>query len=143
MPPNVYDTVVNAITANGIEMRALHSPTVGVSPREGREGVPPTMYDDATFMAQEVDKLADQGKNVILIAHSYGGVPASQCIEGRSIAARQKQGKKGGILRLGYMTALIPELGKSAADVLRDVPAEGQTHMETDVCMSTICRLRL
>lgn len=135
VPPGVYDTVVDAVQARGIQMRALHSPTVGLAPQQGRDGVAPTMYDDAAFIGQEVDKLADQGKRVILIAHSYGGIPTSQSVQGRTCADRQKEGKKGGLVRLAYMTSLIPEVGHSAIDVLADVPPDGQTRMETDVSM--------
>ncbi|KAK5047232.1 hypothetical protein LTR84_006754 [Exophiala bonariae] len=133
VPPSVYDTVVDAVQAKGLQVRALHSPTVGLAPRQGREGAAPTMYDDAAFIGEEIDKLADQGKRVILIAHSYGGIPATQSVRGRSLTDRRQQGKRGGIARLAYMTALVPEIGHSAIDVLADVPPEGQTQMETDV----------
>ncbi|RVX74127.1 hypothetical protein B0A52_01959 [Exophiala mesophila] len=130
--PDAYASIVDRVIGQAIEIRALHLPTVGASPRQGRDGRPPTMYDDAALIAQEVDRLADQGKHVILIAHSYGGVPTSQSIQGRSISDRQRKGQRGGIVRVGYMTALVPEIGHSALDVLADVPPEGQTHMETD-----------
>ena len=133
--PDAYASIVDRVIGQAIEIRALHLPTVGASPRQGRDGRPPTMYDDAALIAQEVDRLADQGKHVILIAHSYGGVPTSQSIQGRSISDRQRKGQRGGIVRVGYMTALVPEIGHSALDVLADVPPEGQTHMETDVCV--------
>lgn len=69
------------------------------------------MYDNAAMIAAEATKFADQGKDVMLIAHSYGGVPASEAIKGLSKAERERYGKKGGIVRVAYMTTLVPDLG--------------------------------
>jgi surfactin synthase thioesterase subunit len=91
------------------------------------------MYDDADFIAQEITKLADQGKDVVLIGHSYGGVPVSQCGEGLSAEARAKQGKKGGLVRLAYMTCLVPALGQNARDILAGAPDEDKVDMKVDV----------
>lgn len=94
VPPGVYDTVVDAVQARGTQMKALHSPTVGLAPQQGRDGVAPTMYDDASFIGQEVDKLADQGKRVILIAHSYGG-PYQSERSGENLCRPTEGGQKG------------------------------------------------
>jgi len=93
------------------------------------------MYDDASFVAKEVQVLVGEGKNVILICHSYGGTPTSQSTKGLSRAERQAEGKEGGIVRLAYMTAVVPALGASAQDVLADLPPENQTSMKMDVCL--------
>jgi hypothetical protein len=69
------------------------------------------MFDDATFIAKETEKLADHGKDASLVAHSYGGVPITESAKGLGNQERQKQGKKGGIVRLAYMTALVPGVG--------------------------------
>lgn len=90
------------------------------------------MYDDAAFIAKEVQVLVDKGKDVVLICHSYGGTPASQSTKGLSKAERLAEGKDGGIVRLAYMTAVVPTLGASAQDVLADLPPENQTSMKMD-----------
>lgn len=133
--PEFYDPVMNAIRSKGYSIRGLHLPTVGVSAGKPREGTPPTMYDDASFVAKEVQVLVGEGKNVILICHSYGGTPTSQSTKGLSRAERQAEGKEGGIVRLAYMTAVVPALGASAQDVLADLPPENQTSMKMDVCL--------
>ena len=65
---------MDEVTAKGYEMRPLHISSVGLNPGPG-EGQPPTMYGDAAFIAKETEKLADEGRDVIPISHSYGGVP--------------------------------------------------------------------
>ena len=128
--PQFYDQVVHAVKAKGYEIRALHSPSVGLEPGP-REEEPPTMYDDATFIAKETKSLADEGKNVILVAHSYGGVPATESTKGLGKDERAAQGKKGGIVRLAYMTAMVPAVGMSGA--LNDIPEENRVALKIDV----------
>jgi hypothetical protein len=78
----------------------------------------PSVADDAAAIRQTVTKFADEGKDVVLIAHSYGGTPTSESIKGISKAEREKEGKKGGVVRVAYMTALVPALGTSAGSVM-------------------------
>ena len=135
--PEFYDPVMDAVAAKGYEIRGLHLPSVGLKAGQGREGTPPTMYDDATFIAKEAERLADEGKDVILIAHSYGGVPVTESIKGLGTKDRQKQGKPGGIVHLAYITSVVPAVGTSAAGVLADVPTEHQMDLKIDVRFSS------
>jgi pimeloyl-ACP methyl ester carboxylesterase len=131
--PEYYNPVVDAVVAKSYEIRALHLPSVALKTGQGREGALPTMYDDAAFIAKEAERLADEGKNVILIGHSYGGVPGTQSAKGPGTKERQKQGKTGGIVNLAYITSLVPAVGMSTAGVLADVPKEYQLDLKTDV----------
>ncbi|KUI73748.1 Putative methylesterase 6 [Cytospora mali] len=122
--PEFYDEVVRAVKAGGIDVEALHLPSVGVASGLGREGTPPSMYDDAAFIAERTTKLADEGREVIIVAHSYGGVPASESAKGMSKSDRQQQGKQGGLVRIAYITALVPAVGSAALDVLASIPQD-------------------
>ncbi|MCJ1435194.1 hypothetical protein MMC27_004566 [Xylographa pallens] len=129
--PEFYDPIVDAVAAQGYEIRGLHLPTVGLKTGP-REGAPPSMYDDAAFIAGEVEKLADEGKDVILIAHSYGGIPATESTKGLRKEERREKGKKGGVVALAYMTAVVPALGVSAMGVLAGLPQESQLGLPID-----------
>lgn len=132
--PEFYDELFSVVRADGVEIKGLHKPSVGLSAGEGRPDIPPpTMYDDAAHIAGEVEKLADQGREVILLGHSYGGVPVSESTKGLSKKERQTQGKKGGLIALGYLTCLVPEVGASALDVLSHVPDDSKTPMNIGV----------
>ena len=131
--PKFYNNVFDAVTAKGISIRGLHLPSVGLGADKPRPGPPPTMYDDAVFIAAEVEKLADEGKDVILIAHSYGGVPTTQSTKGLGKSAREKDGKKGGVVRIAYMTCVIPAYGATSAQVLAEVPEEHKLDLKIDV----------
>ncbi|KAH8898721.1 alpha/beta-hydrolase [Thozetella sp. PMI_491] len=118
--PSFYDQLVEAVASKGYNIRALHLPSVGLETGP-REGPPGTMYDDAAFIAKEVEKLADEGKDVVLLAHSYGGTPSTESTKGLTKKERSQQGKQGGIVRMAYMTALVPEIGKPATAVQQEV----------------------
>lgn len=142
-PATVYDPVVEEVTKRGQDIRALTLPSVRLHSETGPVREPPTMYEDAAFIAKEAEALADAGRDVIIISHSYGGVPATESVRGLSKAARRKEGKPGGVVRLAYMTALIPELGDPANEVLTKRPrAEGPSvEMDMDVSYSMMASL--
>lgn len=52
---------------------------------------------------------------MILISHSYGGIPTTESTKGASKIERESQGKKGGIVHIGYMTSIVPAVGESSA----------------------------
>lgn len=134
--PVFYDEIINAIAANGYETKALHLPSVGLDSGLGREGgLLPTMYDDAAFIAKEVVKLADEGKEVVIVAHSYGGTPSSECPKGLGKEERQKQGKKGGLVRIAYVSCLVPAVGSPAMALLSDIPVEQRSEILVDVSL--------
>ncbi|KAK6953046.1 hypothetical protein Daesc_005344 [Daldinia eschscholtzii] len=130
-PPDVYDNIIDAIKAKGYDIRALHYPSVGLRAGPKPEKLP-TMYDDAAFVANEVSKLADEGKEVILVPHSYGGIPATESTKGLTKKERQSQGKAGGIIRLAYMTSLVPPVGSSAQSLLGQIPGENRIEFKID-----------
>lgn len=133
-----YQPIFDHVTREGYEIKGLHPPSVGIAPRMGREGPAPSMFEDAAFIAKEAEILADQGKDVIVIGHSYGGVPVTQAPKGLSKEERKAEGKPGGIVRLAFMTCLVPALGQSARDVLSQGPKENQVNIVPDVGCSHV-----
>lgn len=77
---------------------------------------PPTLYDDSAYFAEKISQLADTGTDIVLFAHSYGGAVAREAVKGFSKEERAKQGKKGGVVKLVYLSAVIPAPGQSLHD---------------------------
>jgi len=118
---SLYDKVVTAIKAAGfdtVEVVDLAS--------TGKKDPPATLQDDVNAIRAVVEGLADQGKDVILVPHSYGGVPTSQSIEQISKEHRAKAGKKGGVVHLLYITSIAPALGESIATTVPAADNEDQ-----------------
>ncbi|KAF2094400.1 alpha/beta-hydrolase [Rhizodiscina lignyota] len=89
-------------------------------PSIGRKDPAPaaTMLDDAAAIHKAVESLADEGRDILLIAHSYGGIPASESIRGLAKSQREADGKNGGIIRVLYATAIVPAVGESSSDIM-------------------------
>lgn len=104
--PELYSDVIAHVANEGYSIQALRLPSVGY-----KTNVPGTMQNDAAFIASEILKQADEGKDVVLIAHSYGGLPATESTKGLSKADRQRQGKSGGLVRLAYIRTLFSQSG--------------------------------
>ncbi|PSN69231.1 alpha/beta-hydrolase [Corynespora cassiicola Philippines] len=121
---NSYTKAIDPFRAKGYELEAVTLPTTGKKP-----GPLPTMYDDAAQIAGVVERLADEGKDIVLVGHSYGGIPVSQSIKGLSKQDRVKQGKKGGLVRVAYLTALVPDVGQAAQNVLTN---DGEQYIAVD-----------
>ncbi|CZR55098.1 uncharacterized protein PAC_04984 [Phialocephala subalpina] len=113
--PEFYDAVVDPVKAKGYDFRSLHLPTVGLGPGKPREGIPPNMYNDAAFIAKEVETLADEGKDVILIAHSYGGIPITQCVKGLA------KGERVGMRETQFTSRNIISRSNDAAFIAKEV----------------------
>ncbi|KAI0176149.1 alpha/beta-hydrolase [Hypoxylon sp. FL1284] len=129
--PKFYDPVIQGVAKEGYEIRALHLPSVGLETGP-RPGQPPTMYDDAAFIAKEALHLVEQGRDVVIVTHSYGGVPGTEAVRGLAKEGREKLGQKGGIVRLAYMTSLVPAVGVAAAGVREDVPKNNRVALHVD-----------
>ncbi|KAH8728951.1 Alpha/Beta hydrolase protein [Phaeosphaeriaceae sp. PMI808] len=113
----MYDPVVLPLRQRGYDIHVLDPPCY---PRGYKKGAPaPSMYDDARFISEYITGIADKtGNNVVLLAHSYGGTPASESLEHVTAFKRSAQGKKGGVVRIAYITAVVPQVGGSPATTL-------------------------
>jgi pimeloyl-ACP methyl ester carboxylesterase len=49
---------------------------------------PPTMYNEASFIAKFVEHLAGSSEGIVLVSHSYGGTPALESVKGLSMTER-------------------------------------------------------
>lgn len=104
------------------------------------------MYDDAAMLASHIKAAAEEdgGRDVVVIGHSYGGTPASQCVEGLGKEEREGRGERGGVVAVGYLTSLVPEVGGSAGGVLGEVKdEENQMRFEVGVSLSVLLSIAL
>ncbi|KAI1500827.1 Alpha/beta hydrolase fold-1 [Biscogniauxia marginata] len=116
--PIHYSKLIDQIKALGYEIVCPKLPTVG----EGRAGK--TWEDDARHIQNTVLPFFEAGKEVFIVAHSYGGIPATVATQGLGLSERAAKGLKGGFSQIAYLTAfalpvhvdLITILGGSYPD---------------------------
>ncbi|KAG9958719.1 hypothetical protein KCU61_g8126, partial [Aureobasidium melanogenum] len=68
------------------------------------------MFDDARYIQECVEKIANTGRDIVIMAHSYGGCPATQSLEGLTKTERTTSGKAGGVIRIAYLAGVVPRL---------------------------------
>lgn len=108
-PTKMYDGFVETLKGHDIRTVVVSTPSVG-----RKEGRPPaTMSDDAQEISNVVSKLLDEGEDVVLMTHSYGGIPGTESLKNISRKAREAEGKKGGIEKLVYLTSMVLQPGTS------------------------------
>lgn len=88
--PIHYEAVLEPLRHKGYTVVAPRLPTTGQDPNA-------TYTDDMALINETLHPLLDEGKEVVMIAHGFGTLPASQCIEGESVKERAECGLTGGI----------------------------------------------
>jgi len=110
--PSSFDKVIP-------KLEALSYPVLTVSlPTSGAPAPTPSVNEDIAAIHAITIPLMDAGKEIVIAAHSYGGIPGCASTEGHSIPERAAAGKKGGIKAILFMTAFA-------------IPAKGMTLIQT------------
>lgn len=108
-----FDTVRSQLEALGYPTEAVALPSVGNT--NASVGV----ADDVAALAAKLATLADAGKDVVMVCHSYGGVVASSAVEGFGYKTRSSAGLgENGVIMLVYMTAFAAPAQTSLLDAL-------------------------
>ena len=112
--PAAYDPILPFLHAAGYPTTSVHHPSVGVSP-----GLPDFSADVAAVRAT-VGGLSDLGRDIVLVSHSYGAIPASEAVRGLGKSERKANGLPGGVIKLFYIAAIVPKKGGSLVDCLTE-----------------------
>jgi hypothetical protein len=108
--PWAFDAVRKVLEGRGYPTSATTLVSVGnTDPNVG-------MWDDAASVRGELQSLVNRDNEVVLVAHSYGGVPSSNAVMGLTVKDRAAKGKKGGILILIYLTSFAIAANTSLQD---------------------------
>lgn len=101
--------------------RGLSTETVtlaGVGSTDANVG----LEQDTAAVRTELQKLVDDGREVVVVAHSYGGVPTANAVEGLNYKDRVAQSKTGGVLMVVYMASFAIGAGSALSDGAGSVP---------------------
>ncbi|KAI6084701.1 hypothetical protein F4821DRAFT_261600 [Hypoxylon rubiginosum] len=113
--PWVFDGVRSTLSNRGFETDTSALATVGSM--NASVGV----LDDAAVIRSALLGLIEAGKEVVVVAHSYGGVVASNSVQDLSISQRTADGKAGGITLLLYLCAFVVPVETSLLMALNNV----------------------
>lgn len=71
------------------------------------------LQPDIDAIRSLVQQEADEGNDVIVIAHSWAGLPVSSALNGLSKPEREEAGQTGGVVKLIFITAVLLNVGES------------------------------
>ncbi|KAK6209465.1 hypothetical protein LQW54_006318 [Pestalotiopsis sp. IQ-011] len=100
-PPAAYDKLREQLEGRGLEYRCPPLPSMGPS----AAGV--TYHADVDAIRAAALPLFEQGREVVLVAHSAGGVPAVVATQGFETSQRAARGEKGGFKQIIFIAAVV------------------------------------
>ncbi|KAM0430872.1 hypothetical protein ACHAPT_005504 [Fusarium lateritium] len=105
-PPVCYDPLKNELNRLGYECAIPQMPSMG----HGTHGV--TWEADKAKVLETAAPYFDEGREVVLVGHSYGGIPATVATEGQGVHERAERGLKGGFRSIVFLAAFaVPVKG--------------------------------
>jgi hypothetical protein len=87
------------------------------STKRTAELVPNGLEVDITYIRQIVQPLVEEGKDVIVVAHSYGGTPSMYACAGLWKHERKSKGIEGGVIKAALMSSSLSLPGTSIAAI--------------------------
>jgi len=104
-PTQIFNGIIAKLSSHGYNCIAIPSLAAGHEPAV------PDLQPDIDNVHQIVRNEADQGHDVMVVSHSWGGIVGSASLDGLSKTERDKDGKRGGVVKLAYMCAFVPPEG--------------------------------
>ena len=115
LPPTYY--AGDASTAKHLEYHGFQTRLVTL-PSTGSSSPLTSNQPDVIAVRQVLEELTDTGKEIIVVAHSYGSIPACEAVQGLGCEERGRLGKAGGVVRLVFIAAWLLREGEKPPDII-------------------------
>lgn len=107
----IYEPVAAILRCQGYSVEPITLPSQG-GPSSS------TLHDDSEYIRQNYLKnLVAQGREIVIVMHSYSGLPGTECIKGFARKDCLAQDLNGGIVGLLYISSLVVLAGNSIVDL--------------------------
>ena len=107
--PAHYNSLLAALHSSGHDTKCLALPSL--NPRDPGKV---SAALDATFVREQMLlPLIEEGKEILLVLHSYGGLPGSAAAKNLSVSERRSKGLQGGIVGQVFAASLVAQSGES------------------------------
>jgi pimeloyl-ACP methyl ester carboxylesterase len=116
--PQAFNSATTLLQNAGYAVHGISLPSVGASP-------PLQSFDpDVSVIQDAINKVLSSGKDVVIIYHSYGGVPGSEALGEyiKTLDCGEKKEGWGIVRRLVYCCAFVLPEGGSLMAALRFKP---------------------
>lgn len=121
--PAHYEGLAAACRALGSEVVVVQNPSTWGPTEE--ESAPPGLYNDAANARPIIEGLVREGKKVLIVAHSYGAVVASESVRG--LGMEELMGvSQGGVVRMLFIAGIVPWEGQNVWEAMSGMLGLGQ-----------------
>lgn len=125
--PEGFNGVRKILSGRGYQTDTVSLPSL--SPE-----VPTKNLSDDTVAARRIiQQRVEEGKQVVVVAHSYGGMVGGGAVKDLGYMQRQAAGKQGGVTMLIYMAAFVATKGSAVLDLLGGTPPPWMNFAEVSV----------
>lgn len=116
--PETFDDIRKGLSGRGYDTAAVSLPSVGANDSNV------SLADDTAGIRAMLEKLIGEDKDVLVVSHSYGGIPGSNAVQGLNKKDRAARGEKGGVLMFVYMASFAIPAGACLMDGIggKDLP---------------------
>ncbi|KAE8374946.1 Alpha/beta hydrolase fold-1 [Aspergillus bertholletiae] len=112
--PALYAEFTSTLKSQGHEVHVPRLPSMnGARPPNA------DLNTDTGFIRSYVESLADAGREVVVLMHSYGGQVGTNALVGLGAETRKQQGQTGGVVRLIYIAAFAVTENNSMISIVR------------------------
>ncbi len=112
LPPTYYAGVAKLLEFHSFSTQFVKIASTGSS-------VPLTSNEpDIAAVRATVENLSNDGKEIILVAHSYASTPTCEAVKGFGKQERNELGKRGGVVKLIFVAAWLMKEGESPPDLI-------------------------
>ncbi|RDW70049.1 hypothetical protein BP5796_08446 [Coleophoma crateriformis] len=113
-PPSVYNNLATALFRHGYTSIKISLPTVlgPQSPVASSDFQPDVIALRNGLMTLVIE----DEREVIVVMHGYSSLPGCEAVRGLSKRDREREGKRGGVIRLVFIMAWLPQEGFQSAE---------------------------
>ena len=118
LPPSYYAMTAKLLECFDFEVRLVTLPSTGSeTPLASNE-------PDVIAVRKVLEELSDAGRDVIVVAHSYGSIPTCEAACGLEFQERFRAGKSGGVTKLVFVAAWLLQEGESPPEMIEKYKIE-------------------
>jgi len=119
--PIFYDKVTPILTSQGYTFK--EAPLLSAAKASSGRQPPATMQEDAAQIHSVIESVLDEGNDVVVAVHSYGGFPGTEALKGLGRAGRPPS-KGTAVIGIVYIVSFLPPVGSSLRDLMHDYQSE-------------------
>lgn len=104
-PASSFNLIMEPLKTAGYDVKGIDLASCGSEPPLDN------FKPDVDLISKAIEEAAENGKDVVLFMHSYGGVVGADSCRNLGKEEREAAGKKGGVVRLIYCCAFMIDEG--------------------------------